>query len=460
MATIAHAGGFDKNKAFSDAKVLAQNWSAEEIEQTCQRHNHLWRDRFWNPFRTIWTFLTQVMHVGSSCRAAVAMALSQEAAKGKACHVSPDPAAYCQARQRLPLEVIRHGVATVGRALQQEWAQTFRWCQRNVWLVDGTTCSMPDTPDLQAAFGQPDGQKPGCGFPAARIVAMFCWASGAVIEAAVGPYRTSELALWRQLWHLLTAGDIVLGDRFFCTFFDMVELLRAGCDGVFRLHQKRPADFRQGRRLGKNDRLTTWQRPTWSARPRGMRKREWRRLPLQLTVRVLRIPVDIPGFRSRTIDVATSLTDPVAYPYQRIASLYRDRWLVELRLRDLKTTLGMDILRAKTPDVVGKEIYMHLLGYNLIRCLMSQAAWRYKRNLHELSFAGTVDRLNATAPYFWLYEGQPAAATLYELLLRWIAHDTLPYRPNRIEPRAVKRRPKEYPRLTRPRHRMQKALVK
>ena len=175
-------------------------------------------------------------------------------------------------------------------------------------------------------------------------------------------------------------------------------------------------------------------------------------------MRILRIHTDIPGFRSRTIDVATTLLNQVAYPAEKIAALYRERWLVELRFRDLKTTLGMDVLRGKTPDVVRKEIHMHLLAYNLIRGLMWQAASQHGRPLHRLSFAGTVDRLNAAGPYLWLFQGTERARVLWELLLRWIAGDEVPNRPNRIEPRAVKRRPKQYDLLNKPRRVLQRAL--
>jgi hypothetical protein len=408
--------------------------------------------------QTIWTFLLQVLHADSSCRAAVAMALGQRAAVQQG-GASSDPSAYCQARRRLPLEVLRQGVRTVGQQLQARLTDLHRWCGRRVWLVDGTSCSMPDTPDLQAAFGQPDGQAPGCGFPVAKIVALFCWASGAVLEAAIGAYRQSELSLWRSLWHLLHPGDIVVADRFYCSFADLAGLIRRHCDGVFRLHQRRCNDLRVGKRLGKNDRLVVWQHPPCHSRPRGMSRREWNRLPQEMAVRWLRFVVDIPGFRSRMIDVATSLLDPLAYPAARIAALYRDRWLIELRFRDIKSTLGMDVLRGKTPDVIRKEIHMHLLAYNLIRCLMWQAAQAHGRNLHRLSFAGSVDRLNAITPYLWLYQGTAQARRLYELLLRWIGHDPNPDRPNRIEPRAVKRRPKPYDLLNKPRHQMRKALL-
>ena len=261
------------------------------------------------------------------------------------------------------------------------------------------------------------------------------------------------------MWHLLRPGDVVLGDRFYCTFADLAALIGRGCDGVFRLHQRRPADFRRGRRVGKEDRLVTWRKPTWNARPRGMSRCEWEGLPEELTVRLIRLGVDVPGFRSQTLVVATSLLDPTAYPRERIAALYRDRWTVELRLRDLKTTLGLDVLRGQSPDIVVKEIHMHLLAYNLIRALMAEAASTHATDLHRLSFAGTVDRLNAVAPYLDLLGRDSRTEILYQWLLTCIARDTVPSRPDRVEPRAVKRRPKPYPLLNKPRPQMRKALV-
>ena len=459
MATIAQTWGVLKRRIQDHPHQLWEQWSPRQAEQACQACGHRWRDCFWTPVQTLWTFLVQVLHMGSSCRDAVALTLAPQAATGQSADNSPDPSAYCQARKRLPLEAIQAGVQQVGQRLQEEVASTICWLGRRVWLVDGTSCSMPDTPDLQAAFSQPDGQAPGCGFPVAKVVALFCWASGAVLEAAIGPWWMSELYLWRTLWHLLRPGEIVLADRFYCTFADIVGVMRRGCDAVFRLHQSRPADFRQGRHLGPDDRLVTWTRPAWQARPRGMGRREWKALPENLTVRLIRFAAGVRGFRSRTIMVATTLLDPAAYPAQKIAALYRDRWLIELRFRDIKTTLGMDVLRGKTPDIVRKEIHMHLLAYNLIRCLMWRAAREHGRSLHRLSFAGTVDRLNAILPYWWTTSRAQGRQRLCHLLLSWIAHDRLPDRPNRIEPRAVKRRPKEYDRLNRPCHEMRKALL-
>jgi len=439
--------------------VLASHWSVAQTQAACHAQGYAWRDRIWTPWQTLWTFLWQVLYAGSSCRDAVALGLAQQAAGDAMPQVSVDPTAYCQARKRLPLAVLQEGLRVIGQRLAQQVGQAGRWCGRRAWLVDGTTCSMPDTPDLQKAFGQPDGQAEGCGFPVAKIVAMFCWASGAVLEAAIGPCALSELWLWRSLWHLLSAGDVVVADRFYCTFADLAGLKARRCDGVFRLHHQRSADFRQGKPLGKNDRLVTWLRPTYQSRPRGMNRRQWQALPETLTIRLLRFTVDIPGFRCRSIVVATSLLDPLAYSAEQIAALYRDRWLIELRFRDIKITLGMDVLRGKSADVVRKEIHMHLLAYNLIRCLMWQAACDHGRNLHRLSFAGTISYLHAVGPFLWLLRGTDKARYLQQLLLQWIARDPNPDRPNRIEPRAVKRRPKKYSRLIQPRRIARKALL-
>jgi len=434
--------------------------SAKDVLASVAAEDYQWRDRIWTPMRTLWTFLVQVLNPDYSCRAAVAQVLAEQAAIGEPLGASADPTAYCQARQRLPLGLFKTALQKVGRSLQAKVGNRYLWRERRVWVVDGSSCSMPDTPELQQAFGQPDGQRKGCGFPVARIVSMFCWATGAVADVAIGAYHSSELTLWRQLWGQLRSGDIVLADRFYCTYADIAMLLALGCDGVFRLQgaRARTMDFRQGKRLGKNDRLVTWRRP--KARPRSVSQETFASLPETLAVRVLRFQTQVPGFRSKTIMVATTLLDPKVYPSQAIADLYADRWTVELRLRDVKITMGMDILRGKSPDVVCKEIYMHFLAYNLIRALMWQAAEEHDRPPHRLSFAGTMQHFHAVAPYLWLFSGTPKARRLYQLLLSWIARDILPCRPNRVEPRAVKRRPKEYALLNRPRQEMRKALLR
>ena len=460
MASIAHSRDVLKRQWFCRGEFLEQYLQPDEMIAAAKAANYSWRERLWPPMLTLWTFLVQALHPGWSCRAAVAEVLAEHAAAGKPLGASADPSAYRQARQRVPLSVYTHALRTVGQTLQDKLDDVYRWCGRRVWIVDGSSCSMPDTPALQKAFGQPDGQKDGCGFPVAKLVAMFCWASGAVLDVAIGPYRSNELSLWRQLWDQLRIGDVVVGDRFYGAYADLAQLTARQCDGVFRLRgtRARTIDFRQGKKLGKEDRLFVWTRPP--VRPRTLSAREYAWLPVNLTVRVLRFHVPVRGFRSRTILVVTTLLDPLAYPLEEIAALYGDRWTVELRLREIKTTLQMDVLRTQSPEMVRKEILMHVLAYDLIRALMWQAAQEHGRPLHRLSFAGTMQHWQAIAPHLGLRRDKSQAVALYRLLLSWIASDLLPVRPGRVEPRAVKRRPKGYDLLNRPRKQMRKHLLR
>jgi len=460
MASIAQYRDVLKGQGFQKAELLREYLRPEDLTAAAAAAGYHWRERIWPPLQTLWAFLVQVLHPGWPCRAAVAEVLAEQAATGMPVKASADPSAYCQSREHVPLAVYRHALRTVGDTFRARVGDAYRWCDRRVWVVDGSSCSMPDTPALQKAFGQPDRQKKGCGFPVAKLVAMFCWASGAVIDVAIGAYRSNELSLWHQLWGQLKAGDVVLGDRFYCTYADLAQLAARGCDGVFRLWgaRARTIDFRQGKRLGKEDRLFVWSRS--ASRPRTLSAKAFASLPETLTVRVLRFHTQVKGFRSRTVMVATTLRDSVRYPREQIAALYGDRWTVELWIRDVKTTLAMEVLRGKSPDVVRKEILMHFVAYNLIRALMWQAAQRHGRPLHRLSFAGTMERFHVVAPYLCLFRGTPAAVTMYELLLQWIAADVLPDRPHRIEPRALKRRPKPYDLLTRPRNEMRQILLR
>jgi len=456
MARIAYWRDLLKNDLWGRVALLGDALSTGIVVVPEDYH---WRDRIWNPMMTFWTFLIQVLHPGSACREAVALMLAEQADTSER-RISPDASAYCQARQRVPLSVFVAALRKVGRCFEGRVLPELLWHGRRVRVVDGSSCSMPDTAELQSEFGQPDAQKPGCGFPVARMVVMFCWATGAILDVVIGAYRSSELTLVGQLWGRLKERDIVLADRFYCTYGVVAELLRRSCDAVFRLHgaRSRTMDFRKGKCLGRQDRLMTWDRPT--IRPRGLSRKQWMSLPEHITVRVIRFCPQIPGFRSRTIMVATTLVDAVAYPLEEIARLYADRWTVELRLRDVQTTLQMHILRGKSADIIRKEILMHLVAYNLIRALMWQAAQQHGRFLHRLSFAGTIARVNAIAPYLWFHARRRRARIVYSLLLEWIARDQLPDRPHRIEPRAVKRRPKKYTRLNRPRHELQQILLK
>ena len=326
--------------------------------------------------------------------------------------------------------------------------------------MDGTTLSMPNTRANQRSYPQPKSQKPGLGFPLVRLVCLFSLTTGAVLDAAWGPYRgkgKGELSLFRKLWARLQRGDVLLRDRYYCAYFDIARWLRAGVDFVGRVHQARIVDFRQGKRVGKNERLVEWTRP--KQRPRWLSKRAYRRMPETLTMRLIRVDVGQLGFRTRRITVATTLLDWELYPAGDVAALYRSRWHAELDLRWLKVTLGMDVLRGKSPQIVRKEIWAHLLAYNLIRSVMAQAAVEHGVLPRQLSFKAPLQTLHAFAMSLWLLPSS-RVHRLYATMLAAIATHGGGDRPDRFEPRARKRRPKPYPYLTVPRHEAKTASMK
>lgn len=431
--------------------VIAQALSATVIERYAREAGYRWRNSFWSPGTTIVTFLLQVLDGAKTLRAAVAVLLTQLAASGQSDLPSCDPSAYCQARRRLPFDILIRLLDTLTERMKALVSTKTAWRGRRVWVVDGSSVSMPDTPELQEVFPQPSGQKPGCGFPVAQFVGLFCWSTGAMVDLTIDSIRPHELSLFRQLWPHFAPGDVVLADRAYCNYVDMVRLLQRGVYGVFRLHQRRPADFRAGRGLGHNDRLVTWERPQQWLPSCGISRDEFLSLPETLQVRLVRITEAPRGFRSRTIIVATTLIDAVETPADEIRQLYRDRWTVELNLRSIKTHLSMDVLRGQSLDVIYKEIVMHLLAYNLIRLVMWHAARQAGRDLHRLSFTGTLHRLRAALPLALLSCHRATAEMLLGHLLGCVAQDCLPDRPDRFEPRRVKRRPKEYSLLVKPR---------
>ncbi len=430
------------------------------IHEVCRATGHRWRRCFWQPAVVILTFLRQVLQTDCSCRRTVAMTVADSAAGdvelGSAGQglVSDEPSAYSQARQRLGLGVLEGLNSRVDARLQETVGCTHLWCGRRVQVVDGSSVSMPDTPKLQRAFPQPSGQKKGCGFPVARLVALFSWASGGLVQLAVDSLRVGEANLFRRLYDSLCSGDVILGDRLYGSYYDMASLKRRGVDSVFRRHASRSMNFRGGRRLGKGDHIVEWHRPR--SKPAAISAKDWSLIPETMEVRHVRVIADTRGFRTRKLELVTTLLDAAAYPVKELARLYRDRWVAELNLRSLKTTLGMDILRCKSVSMIYKEIAMHMIAYNLIRLLMAQAAGLHGRNLHRLSFAGTQQRLLAVLPHLNLCAPSLQQRRLVERLLKLIAADELPHRPNRIEPRAVKRRRKSYPYLVHPRRQARK----
>jgi hypothetical protein len=315
--------------------------------------------------------------------------------------------------------------------------------------VDGSTITMPDTPENQAEYPQVPGQRPGCGFPIARIVVVFSLAVGTVLDAAIGKYQgkqTGENSLFRTLHDTLQEGDVVLADRYFSGWFDMVLLGQRRVDMVVRKHQLRFTDFRTGKRLGPHDHLVCWSKPQ---RPEWMSKEQYAALPDQLTVREVRVAVPQRGFRTQEVLVITTLLDAERYPAAAIALLYRRRWQAELHLRSLKVVLQMDQLRCKTPHRVRNEFYMHLVAYNLIRQLMATAAQEAEVEPWTISFKGTLQTIDNLLP---LLATRIATDDWCDALLAAIATHTVGNRPDRFEPRVKKRRPKPYRKMTKPRH--------
>ncbi len=399
---------------------------------------------------TFWAFLTQVMSPGSPCREIVRKVQAWHATR-RLPIPSSSTGAYCQARSRIPIESLRSVQSHTADELQRGVRSDQLWMGRHVKVVDGTGVSMPDTPENQEIWPQSSNQTEGCGFPIAKLVGCFCLSSGALLDLAEGNQHIHESQLFRKQFGLFNHGDVALTDRGFCSYSSIAELLSQGVDTVMRIHHKRPTDFRKGKRLGPKDRLVIWTKP--QHRPKGFSKRLWAALPESLTLRMLHIQIEVPGFRTESIVVVTTLTDPIAYPAEELAKLYFRRWSVELFFRDIKITLGMDVLRCRTPDMVRKEIVLHVIAYNLVRGLMQQAAALYDVDLTRLSFKGSVDALRQWTDIFNAAHSKPNEQhRLFDQLMQIIAEDTVPYRPERSEPRVRKRRPKNYRLMTRPRH--------
>ena len=406
------------------------------------------RRRLFPALLTFWAFLAQVLERGSSCRRAVGRITAWWRLEDP--H-APGPAAgtggYCLARARLEDAGLARVATHLAERLECNALTAERWRGRHVKIVDGTSASMPDTAGNQAAWPQPKGQKPGCGFPVVRLVGLFSAPTGALLHLAQGALSQGELTLARTLWPQLAPGDLLLSDRGFCSYQDLGAIQAQGADAVLRLHAARRADFRQGRRLGPNERLVTWRKPL--ARPRGCTPEEFATWPATLTLRLVRYRIETPGFRTQRIILVTTLLDPVAYPAQALAELYLQRWQVELHFREIKVLLGLDVLRCLSPEMVRKEILLQHIAYNLVRLLLQQAAHVHHIPLRRLSFKGALDRLKEFAgPLQALRDRPRRAAQLLALLLAQIARDLLPERPGRAEPRARKRRPKAYVLLT------------
>lgn len=389
------------------------------------------RERLYPPTVTLSMFMKQSLAVDRSCQRAVDAWAGQRAAEGLRVQ-SIRTGGYCRARARLPLEMIVALTRETGRLLSAQAPHEWRWRGRCVKLADGTGISMPDTAENQARYPQPRSQAAGVGFPLAGLVGIVCLSTGAVLEAAIGAHASkgqSEQDLFRRLHGTLSAGDILLADALYCSYFQIATLQAAGVDVLFEQHGSRHTDFRRGRGLGQRDHLVRWSKP--QTRPQWMSLEQYRAFPEQILVREARVDGQV---------LVTTMHNARAVPKRELAALYARRWHIELDIRNIKTTLGMEVLRCMKPAMVEKELWVCLLAYNLIRLLMAQAAHMAGVYPRELSFKHTVQ--------MWSHWPSDAES---EDLFRLIAQLPVGNRPGRSEPRVRKRRPKSFPWLKIPR---------
>jgi hypothetical protein len=408
------------------------------------------RHRCWNLRLVFWTFLWQVAQAGAACREAIRQAQALCQASGQRC--PPDEnSPYCQARGALPQERLQEIHDSLVREAHEAVAARDLWCGRHVLAVDGSTCTAPDTPPNQKAYPQQSAQKPGCGFPIIRLVALLSLATGMLTAWATGHWHQHEVCLFQTLWETLRPGEVLLADRGFCNWGLLAQCLQRQSDAVFRVKGTRRRDFRRGKRLGKDERLVQWIKPKCPAWT--ISAAEWALLPEVLTLRLVRCRLQIPGFRTRQVILVTTLLDSVLYPPAALGQLYYRRWAMELTLRNLNITLQMDQLSCKNPENLDREIRLHLLVHNLVRRLMLEAARRHNAPLVRISFAGSLAAARRYGEALLHARSNRRRHQLREELFRVLAADLVPDRPGRREPRAVKRRPKPYPRLMCHRHR-------
>lgn len=408
----------------------------DEVESLLPRH----RERLFPPTETLSMFLAQALDADRSCQQAVDRAALHRLAGGLP-PCSTHTGAYCRARKRLPTSMVCTLTRSTGQRVVAHAARAWHWRNRPVRLVDGTTVTMPDTPANQTAYPQSPNQKPGLGFPLCRIVGIVCLGSGALLNAAISPYQgkgNDEQSLLRAMLDTLADGDVLVGDAFYATYFLLCTLCARNIDAVFEQHgsRNRMTDFRRGRRLGERDHLIVYQKPV--IKPAWLSKKAYAQAPATLTVRELRT-----GGKT----LVTTLLCPKQTSKADLKDLYRDRWHVELDLRNIKTTLGMERLSCLRPGMAVKEIWVYLLAYNLIRMMMAQAARHTRLLPRQLSFKHAVQICIALPYHRYLMLQADKRCILFEL----IAQQRVGDRPGRIEPRALKRRPKPYPLLTQPR---------
>lgn len=428
---------------------LGQVLDAPTILALCHEAGYPWRPRLLDPVTTVHLFILQILHGNTACSHLPHLAGQRFTAS-----------AYCQARTRLPLVVWQQLLRRTSAVCAQTTHDEGRWRGHRTFLVDGSSFSMPDTPELQESFGQPSGQRPGCGFPVAHLLALFHAGTGFLLEVLTAPWHTHDMAQVASLHATLRPGDVLVGDRAFCSFAHLALLRQQHLHAVFRVHQKQIVDFtparphtapkpqvaqkglprsRWLRQLGVTDQLVEWVKPVHP--PAWMPPALFAALPAVLCVREVRYRVAQAGLRTQTVTLVTTLLEVDLYPADALAALYSMRWQVETNLRHLKQTMGLDVLHCQRLVGVLKELTVFALVYNLVRMVMLAAAKRQGVALERISFVDALRWLSTARP------GEPLPPLVVN-----------PHRPDRVEPRAVKRRPKPYPLLMTPRRVARNAL--
>lgn len=442
-----------KQKSFAQLSVCFDQIIPQRLLRPNESGAHS-RNRIFNKENTFWAFFSQVLDADGGCMEVVKK-LKVYAATKSSLDISVSTGSYCKARAKLCeenlKEVLNH---TAHRA--KELPENEALNNRRVVVVDGTGISMPDTPANQATWPQQSQQRQGCGFLTARICACFSLETGHLLSYALGNKKSHELRLLRQQHEAFREGDIFLGDKGFCSYYDINAFLKNGVDSVVTLARRLPInECRCRKKIADNDLLISWPKPVWNKRLAYTRE-EWEQLPTRLVLRQIKVTVAQPGFRVKSFYIITTLTDPVTYPAEKLAELYFRRWEVELNFRDIKTTMGMDILRCKTPAMIRKEILMHFIAYNAIRILIYEASEERNVDPRRISFKGAVQSLRQWEPY--LNQAKLSRSEKFRLissLYESISQKLIPDRPGRKEPRCIKRRPKPYQYLSAPRHEME-----
>jgi len=435
--------------------------SAEAIEQAFARREGLFAtDAVFSTPVVLWAFLAQVLRdgKGAACAAAVADIATYMQQIGRPAP-SGDTGDYCRARAKLEPDALADLVRQSARGLDAQAPEEWLWHGRHAKLVDGFTFTMPDTIDNQQAFPQLTTQEPGVGFPIARACVVLSLATAAVWDLAIGPYEgkdTGETALLRTMLDGFQPDEVVVFDRYYCSYRMLAAIAARGADVCTRLHQARDDDFRQGRALGPYDRLVTWTRP---ARPEWMTPEQDEQIPETLTLRMIRFDVTEPGKRTETITIVTTLTDPELYSVDDMAALYGYRWNAELDIRVVKQTLGLDHVRCKSPQMVLRELWVTLLAYNLIRKVIATAAVRHEKQPRQIGFTLACQTILSS----WMLRATGAcrdARALTDAALERIAANEVANRPGRIEPRVLKRRGHRYPFMTSSREELRQQLAR